>query len=133
MVIKMDNKIKIASLRPSPFASLAGIFILIAFLIFGIFFMADIPAEGEIFRVIWALVCIGGIIYFLVNLATFTKANKERIPVTAGEVIEIVEDKEEAKGDFEARLRKLESLRKDKLISEEEYKTKRKEIMEEKW
>jgi hypothetical protein len=35
--------------------------------------------------------------------------------------------------DFETKLRKLESLKKDSLITEEEYKVKRKEIMNEKW
>jgi hypothetical protein len=36
-------------------------------------------------------------------------------------------------GDFETRLRKLESLRKENLISRQEYDTKRAEIMGEKW
>ncbi len=37
------------------------------------------------------------------------------------------------KSDFEEKLRKLENLRTDGLISDEEYEKKRKEIMNEKW
>jgi hypothetical protein len=35
--------------------------------------------------------------------------------------------------DFESRLRKLESLKKDGLITDEEYQQKQGEIMKEKW
>ncbi|MBU1248349.1 MAG: SHOCT domain-containing protein [Proteobacteria bacterium] len=38
-----------------------------------------------------------------------------------------------ASGDFEARLRKLERLKKDGVISESEYAAKREQIMREKW
>jgi hypothetical protein len=36
-------------------------------------------------------------------------------------------------GDFEVRLRKLQSLRNENLISQQEYDKKRAEIMREKW
>lgn len=39
----------------------------------------------------------------------------------------------EASSDFEARLRKLEKLRADGLISDAEYREKRKQVMDEKW
>jgi hypothetical protein len=35
--------------------------------------------------------------------------------------------------DFATKLRKLETLRKDELISEDEYQKKRQEIMDQKW
>jgi hypothetical protein len=47
-------------------------------------------------------------------------------------VVEIEPD-EEAAIDFAERLRKLEALRKDNLVSEEEFQAKRKQIMDEKW
>jgi len=54
--------------------------------------------------------------------------------MTAGEVVEIVSEKSEPETEnFESRLRKLESLKKDGLITEEEYQQKRGEIMKEKW
>ncbi len=133
----MKDKPKMASVRPSPLASIITIVMLSLFLIFGIFFMT-IPDDegmgfGNMFVIIWILFCIGGIIYSIINLTTYSKSEKERIPVTSGDIIEIVEEKEAGKVDFEAKLRKLESLRKDNLISEEEYMIKRKEIMDEKW
>ncbi len=124
---------KIASVRPSPFASIAGIIGLIVMLIFGISNMSGTEAGGG-FMLIWVLFAIGGIIYFVINLSTYSKSSKEKIPLTSDEVIEIAPEGDEEEGkDFEARLRKLESLRKDGLVSEEEYIQKRKQIMEEKW
>ena len=43
------------------------------------------------------------------------------------------EDDPSPGGDFETRIRKLEKLREDRLITEEEYKYKREEIMKERW
>jgi len=138
----MKDNNKIISVRPSPLASKVGIIVMFAFLIFGIFFMATVldGTHGEeaslimIFFVIWIIACVGGIIYNFKNLSTYSSDKKSKIPLTAAGVIEIAseDDKTEEK-DFDAKLRKLESLRKEMLISEEEYKQKRKEIMREKW
>ncbi len=130
----MKNKLKTASMRPSPLASTVTIVGLLIFLIFGIFLMSDAPDEPAIFifRIIWIFACIGGIIYSIRNLSTYSKEQKNKIPPTAGDVIELVSEDETA-GDFETRLRKLEFLKKDGLITEEEYQIKRKEIMNEKW
>lgn len=49
------------------------------------------------------------------------------------EVEEVSNSEEESKSDFSSRLRNLDSLKKDALISEDEYTSKRKEIMDEKW
>lgn len=69
----MKDKTKIASVRPSPFASIAGIIGLIAMLIFGI---STMPDTGGGFMIIWVIFAIGGIIYFLVNLSTYSKSSK---------------------------------------------------------
>lgn len=131
---------KIASIRPSPLASVVGIIGGLAALVIGIFFLAGVPGDaGEsgfkgIFFFVWFLACVGIIVYYARNLATFSAADKGRIPLTAEEVVEVEPEKERpAAGDFEARLRKLEALRRDNLIDEEEFKQKRKEIMDEKW
>lgn len=129
------GKLKTASVRPSPLASKVTIVMLILFLIFGVFVMSNAPDEPAIaiFRIIWILACIGGIIYSIRNLSTYSKEQKKRIPPTAGEVVELVSEDETGEKNFETKLRKLESLRKDGLITEEEYQKKRKEIMDEKW
>jgi hypothetical protein len=131
---------KIASVRPSPLASIVGIAGGIMGMGVGIVFLAAIPAdpgpEGfrNFFFLIWFLVCGGIVVYFIRNLATFSAGDKGRIPITASDVVEIVPGEDAAGGnDFELRLRKLEALRKDGLVSEEEFQAKRKQIMDEKW
>ena len=129
---------KIASIRPSPLASVVGIVAGIVFLAFGLLLMADDTenAGGQelinMFKVIWVVFCIGIIVYNFKNLSTFSSQDKERLAPTAGEVIEI-EPGEPGAMDFETRLRKLEALRRDGLVNEEEFKKKRREIMDEKW
>ncbi len=127
-------KRKVASVRPSPVASIIGIIIWILFLFFGLFFM-DVPDEpiAIAFKFIWVAFCIGGIIYGIINLSTYSKSEKRTIPISASVVVEIEDVESDDKDDFEARLRKLESLRKDGLITEAEYRQKREEIMRDKW
>ncbi len=137
MVGKMKEKSKIASVRPSPLASKITIVMLVIFLFFGLFLMSDGPGTGEtsfaLFRMIWVIACIGGIIYSIRNLSTYSKEQKGKLPATTTDVIEVEFEGETGGGDFETRLRKLEALKKDGLITEEEYKQKRREIMDEKW
>jgi len=136
----LKQKYRIASVRPSPLSSVLGIVAGVAGLIFGIFFLASMGNDPEgagmrgAFFVIWFLACIGGVIYSLMNLATYAKTDKNKIPLTAEDVVEMgpEEGRSEAE-DFETRLRKVESLRQDGLISEEESKRKRQEILNEKW
>jgi len=133
----MNNQRKIASIRPSPLASKITIVMLVIFLFFGLFLMSDGPGSGEtsfsLFRMIWVIACIGGIIYSIRNLSTYSNEQKSKLPATATDVIEIQSERETGTEDFETKLRKLESLKKNGLITEEEYKQKRKEIMDEKW
>ncbi|MGC8758230.1 MAG: SHOCT domain-containing protein, partial [Caldisericaceae bacterium] len=135
VVGKMKEKPKIASVRPSPLASKITIVMLVIFMFFGLFLMSDAPdnAPFALFSIIWISACIGGIIYSIKNLSTYSRSEKNKIPITSTDVVEIDESDGQEGKDFETRLRKLEALRKDGLISEEEYKQKRKEIMEEKW
>lgn len=131
---------KIASVRPSPLASVVGIVAGIAFLVFGFIFLAAAPGDaggGEFvnfFFLIWFVVCGGIVVYNIRNLATYSAADKGSIPLTASDVVEIAPGQDAAGGnDFAARLRKLEALRKDDLVSEEEFQAKRRQIMDEKW
>jgi hypothetical protein len=88
-------------------------------------------AEGEarifagFFSVIWTVVCIGIIVNAL-RMLKFIK--KEKI-----EVAEIGGGSAETECAFSSKLRDLEGLKKDGLISDDEYRKKRGEIMDEKW
>jgi len=131
----MKKKSTTGSVRPSPTASIFGLIGMAAIVIFA---LSSFSGMGGGFMLIFILVAAGGIIYYIVNLASFSKSDKEKIPITAEEVIEVestdVDEEEKAPPvDFEAKLRKLESLKKDGLITEDEYRQKREEIVKEKW
>jgi hypothetical protein len=133
----MSDK-KFASIRPSPLASIVGIVGGIAMFVLGIAFVVSVPAGpgpagfAGIFFLVWFLVCGGIVIYYGRNLASYSKKEKDGVPLTASEVVEMEQDEAGAM-DFAARLRKLEALRRDHLVSQEEFLLKRKEIMDEKW
>lgn len=129
----MSEKPKLASVRPSPLASIMGIVFMIAILILGISFMSDIPEGGSLFMAIWVLVGLAGIGYFIANLLSFSGSPAKSIPLTAEDVIEVAADDPEPSVDFETKLRKIEALKKDGLLSEEEYRQKRNEIINQKW
>ncbi len=76
-----------------------------------------------LFRVIWWAVCLAMIIYGLLMLI------RKKPP----SMMEMDLEYTGTEGDFETRLRKLESLRKENLITSQEYDKKRAEIMGEKW
>ncbi|MFN3995569.1 MAG: SHOCT domain-containing protein [bacterium] len=131
----MRKDFKRATVRPSPLASIATIIVLIFFLVA----IASSDHKDDPFIVIFIFIIVGGIIYSIINLLTYSKKDKKKIHSTATEVIEFEsveqdeKDLERRSFDFETRLRKLESLKRDGLITEEEYQRKRKEIMDEKW
>ena len=125
----MQNKMRV---RPTRAVSIMGLVVAGAMLIFGIFFLRAVtkdsggesgPAIG--FMVLWFIVLGVIIVYGIYNL-TSRKG-----------VVEIdVEPKTpdaKAAPDFDERLRKLEALKKDGLVTDEEYRIKRNEIMSEKW
>lgn len=128
-----------------------GIAVAAAFLVFGLAFGGVVAQEvtgGErgmgillaLFLLIWVGACIAMIVSFarvvsrgrapgdrsLVDLhvesAVRLQGQEPAAPDGAGPV-----------GDFEARLRKVEALRRDGLISESEYRDKREQILREKW
>jgi len=116
------------SVRPPRTSSVVMIGMGLLFLFFGIAFIA--AAEGEarpfvlVFGILWIAVCIGFIVFGIYSLS------RGKAPAVA--IIDVESSPEEG-ADFEAKLRKLERLRKERLISEEEYRRKRTEIMAEKW
>lgn len=137
----MSRKIHVAPGKVSRSAAGMGALIAILFLVFGVVFfwvvMDDTPPSEEglrllqgAFLVIWVVACLS---IAFVNLRIFIKG---RTPAEAA-FLELEEDGPNdapaAEGDFDVRLRKLEGLHRDGLITEEEYRRKRAEIVGEKW
>ncbi len=103
----------------SALAAVVGVFMLI----FAIVFLSQAktpPAAIVVFLVVWLAAVVGGIIYHIVN-ATRTGG------VPTG-IIEGEDDSSAQKSSAE-RLKELESLRDQKLISDAEFESKRQEIL----
>ncbi len=142
-----NNKINRATLRPSPTSSIVTLIMSLLFLIFGLVFFFTVIGEIKeerglvsFFFLIWLGICIAMAVYSIINLSSF----KESKPNPAAlEVLEIERDSGKGasgregeaggKPDFSVRLREVEALRKEGLLTEEEYQRKRKEILDEKW
>jgi Zn-dependent protease with chaperone function len=125
----MPNKIRV---RPTRAVTVMGLVAAAAMLIFGIFFLGAVlkdtggePGPAIAFMIVWFVV-LGIIIAFGIYNLTSRKgviefeAGPEDAGLTAGP-------------DFDEKLRKLEALKKDGLVTDEEYRAKRHEIMSEKW
>jgi hypothetical protein len=99
------------------------------FLPFGMVFI--FVADGEarpfvaIFSLIWAIVCI---VIIVAGVKALRLVKQGKI-----EIAEITTTNGETESDFAIRLRDLEALKKDGLVSDREYQRKRAEIMGENW
>lgn len=126
----MKNK---AYIKPTKPALIVGLIAVVAMLAFGIFFMRALAEDnsdiGMGFMSVWILfvLLIGGI--FVYNLVNKNEKN------SIAEEITFTQDQPhtETQHDFDSKLRKLELLRKDQLITEPEYRKKREEILNSKW
>jgi hypothetical protein len=109
--------------KPSKPASVMGIVVGIAFIILGI--TQVIPMAG-IFGVVWTLIAVAITGFNAYNLISAKGSGYYQIDL---------DDSREpsARNDFAERLRKVEQLYKDGLITEEEYRQKREDILREKW
>ena len=118
-----------AYVRPGKMASVIGIITAGVMLIFGIVFFGLLQEEGsgigQIFMAFWMLMVIIIIAYYVYNL-TSGKASSSAMA-------EIDLEMPESGPTVEEKLHSLERLKKDRLITEEEYLQKRKEIMQQKW
>jgi hypothetical protein len=128
----------------SPFRSIVGIVVAVIGLWLG-FAILNITGEAQnlgggekalriVFGIVWFTFWVGAMIYNVLNYSSRSRARKSGTERAAGAVAAAPpgEGKEVTAG-FETKLRGLESLRKDGLVSEEEYKQKREELMREKW
>jgi Ca2+/Na+ antiporter len=131
----MAQKAYVRATKP---ALIVGMIAMLAFLLFGIIFfvflMKEGVVEGMIFMVFWifVVVLIGGI--FIYNLLNYNKNVESNVAeeIVIPDVTRVQETMKTV-DDFDDKLRKLESLRREGIISEEEFKKKRAEIMERKW
>ena len=119
----MPKRIKV---KPSKPASLFGMILGTIFVFIGLFIA--IPAAG-IFGVFWTLVAVGMTAFQAYNF--FSGKG-----VASWEIETDDEEKDNQStslsGDFEIKLRKLNRLKEDGLITEEEFQKKREEILREK-
>jgi len=124
-----------AYIKPTKASLVIGIIVTGFFAIFGIVFFGVLASEGSAigmgFMIFWTLMVfvIGGT--FIHSLVNYNK--NEKIPTA--EVVDFPElvNKAESEITFDEKLRKLEQLKKEGLISEHEYAEKRKEIINQKW
>ena len=118
-----------AYVRPGKMASVMGIISGCVMLILGMVFFSILLVEGsgigQIFMAFWILIVIIIIAYYVYNL----KSQKASSVAMA----EIELDMPTSGISAEEKLRSLERLKKERLITEEEYLQKRKEIMQQKW
>jgi len=122
-----------AYVKPSKPSLIVGLIVIGLMIVFGIYFMTLIAEESEsevgmVFLSIWILVPLTIAASMLYNYF-----KKDGDPAIGGEITFTDESADEPATNIESRLRQLESLYKDQLITKAEYDAKRKEIMDSKW
>jgi len=128
----MPRKVYLKPPAPTKGMFVALIIVAVLFLLFGVgFFFAVRDELGEampfvaFFFVIWSVACIAMMIHAKRALRLIKKGKIE--------IAEIDTAVGAMESDFAERLRSVEALKNDGLISEEEYRKKRAEIMKEDW
>jgi hypothetical protein len=135
MKLTGNPKLSTTQVRPRP-TKLSGAVMIVVGIVFMAFSAVPfLAAEGEarpfamIFGAVWVLMCLSFVIYG-VYILTSAKPS-------TGIVYDVEDSSSTASSginnDFDARLRKLEKLKQDQLISEDEYQRKRAEILKEPW
>lgn len=114
----------------------AALFLLLG-LVFGVVVGLENTSSSEgglmilqgVFLLIWVVVCLSIIVFYARLLSKKTPAQNSLLDVHLENTVDTVTNT----GDFESRLRKLEQLKRDGLITELEYVAKREKILQEKW
>jgi hypothetical protein len=122
-------------IRPRP-TKLSGAAMIVAGAVFLFFCVVPFSAaEGEakpfvmIFGFIWIILCLAFIIYGIYIL----RSDKPSSGIVFDIEDSALPSESGSNDDFDARIRKLEKLKEDRLITQEEYRKKRAEIMNEPW
>jgi general stress protein CsbA len=125
----MARKVYVKPPQPTRTMLWTQIIIAALFLPFGVVLLTT--AEGEarpfalIFLVIWVVACIAIVVNAVKWLSLIQKGSIEVGEITGADG--------ETEGGFAVKLRELEALKKEGLITESEYQRKRAEIIQEKW
>lgn len=107
---------KTVRIKPSKTISMLAVVSGIGMVLVGIF---GLFPHNQLFGIIWILASLGVIIFHGINVFTEYGVATEEIDVE-NKKIELT---------FDEKLRRLESLRRDKLISEREYQHQRKKLL----
>lgn len=123
-----------ATIKPTKASLVIGMIVTFLFLLFGIFFFALISGEpesyiGQGFLIFWNLIVLIMFVFYAYSLKNYDKNQ------VLGNEIHFTNDSDQQEShlSFDEKLRKLESLKNQGLISSEEYESKRNEIMNQKW
>ena len=138
----MNHEVKVYPSRLTPFMAGLSIAILTLFLVFGaggLLFAWQDTSDSEPglqyallgFCAIWVIVC-GSMIRLNIRMWKISRSGE---PEPILEIVEHVEpDAPRSQGgNFETRLRQVEALKADGLLTEEEYQHKRAQILDETW
>ena len=87
-----------------------------------------VGAARSAFVILWVLVAFGIAAFYAYNALSDRGASVVDVDVTGN-----AEPQAPSSGDFDTRLQKLDSLRRDGLITDDEYDEKRQEILDERW
>lgn len=123
----MPRKVRVKPSKPS---SLFGMIIGIIFVCLGLVFV--VPNFG-LFGVFWTLIALGMTCYQAYNFFGDKGVASWEVDIDDGLDLERDDTTMPARADFEVKLRKLYRLREDGLITEEEFRQKREEILRERW
>lgn len=133
----MSQKMQVKPTRP---VLVMGLIVAVAMLVFGVFFFNAVlsdsggePGPGIAFMALWFLVLGVIIFYYAYYLRTRKGVVEIETETDPGAPASAAASPGPAGADFDARLRKLEGLKKDGLVTDEEYRAKRAEILGEKW
>lgn len=125
----MARKIYLKPPHPTRTMLWAQIIIGALFLPFGVALLSTAEGAARPFAIIFLVIWVVGCVAIMVNAAKWLRLVKKG-SIEVGEIAGV--DGETA-GGFAEKLRDLEALKKDGLITESEYQRKRAEIIQEKW
>ncbi len=127
----MEFKTKV---KPSKASSITLIIFGVLFLIFGVVFLMSISSElssddgGPLiitFFGIWMIACLGFVVFGIMNLV-----KKDGISTYEFDINKVDSVSSENVSNVEQRLRNLDALKQKRLITDEEYQNKRKQIID---
>jgi len=115
--------------KPSKPASLFGMIVGIVFVLIGLFIVIPL---GGLFGIFWTLAAVAMTGFQAYNFFGDKGVASWEIDIDDG-ANKYNNQSANVRDDFEIRLRKLNRLKEDGLITEEEFQKKREEILREKW